>query len=117
MPNEPPTFCPCWEYVEVDSLVALQKGIARSEGARSNDEVMFIVVHPIDELWFKLVSREMVVVRDLFARPHVPELRDDATALTHRVFHELWAVRTMLVRAKDLPPLENPERRGFAGGV
>ena len=34
---------------------------------------MFIVVHQIDELWFKLVLREMVAVRDLFAKAHVPE--------------------------------------------
>jgi len=35
--------------------------------------VMFIVVHQIDELWFKLTLREMVSVRDLFAKPLVPE--------------------------------------------
>ena len=34
---------------------------------------MFIVVHQIDELWFKLILREMVSVRDLFARAPVPE--------------------------------------------
>jgi tryptophan 2,3-dioxygenase len=40
----------------------------------------------------------------------------DATALRYRVFRELWAVRTLLVRAEDLPPLQNPEIYGFAGG-
>jgi tryptophan 2,3-dioxygenase len=34
---------------------------------------MFITVHQIDELWFKLVLRELVTVRDLFARDRVPE--------------------------------------------
>jgi tryptophan 2,3-dioxygenase len=41
----------------------------------------------------------------------------DATAIKYRVFHELWAVRTLLVRKSDLPPLEAPERYGFAGGA
>jgi tryptophan 2,3-dioxygenase len=41
----------------------------------------------------------------------------DATALKYRVFRELWAVRTMLVRAADLPPLEHAEQYGFAGGT
>jgi tryptophan 2,3-dioxygenase len=40
----------------------------------------------------------------------------DGTALKYRVFGELWAVRTLLVRAQDLPPLEHPELYGFAGG-
>jgi tryptophan 2,3-dioxygenase len=35
--------------------------------------VLFIVVHQIDELWFKLVLRELVSVRDLFAQNPVPE--------------------------------------------
>jgi hypothetical protein len=35
--------------------------------------VRFIVIHQIDELWFKLVLRELATARDLFARPHVPE--------------------------------------------
>jgi tryptophan 2,3-dioxygenase len=41
----------------------------------------------------------------------------DSTALKYRVFRELWAVRTLLVRAQDLPPLEHPELYGFAGGT
>ncbi len=41
----------------------------------------------------------------------------DATALKYRVFHELWAVRTLLVRASDLPPLDAAERYGFAEGA
>ncbi|MBV9947154.1 MAG: tryptophan 2,3-dioxygenase [Myxococcales bacterium] len=64
---------PYWEYIRVEALLSLQAGTASTEAEISNDEVMFIVVHQIDELWFKLVLREMVAVRDLFARPTVPE--------------------------------------------
>jgi tryptophan 2,3-dioxygenase len=41
----------------------------------------------------------------------------DTTALRYRVFRELWAVRTLLVRAQELPALEQPEMYGFAGGT
>jgi tryptophan 2,3-dioxygenase len=64
---------PYWEYIGVETLLSLQSGVEGSEAALSNDEVMFIVVHQIDELWFKLILREMVTVRNLFARPPVPE--------------------------------------------
>jgi tryptophan 2,3-dioxygenase len=70
MPDQP---TPYWDYIEIEALLSLQKGIAEGESDLSNDEVMFIVVHQIDELWFKLVLREMVAVRDLFAHPPVPE--------------------------------------------
>jgi tryptophan 2,3-dioxygenase len=67
----PAKSTPYWEYIKVEPLLSLQSGIG--DGALGNDETMFIVVHQIDELWFKLTLREMVVVRDLFARPVVPE--------------------------------------------
>ena len=70
MPDKP---TPYWDYIRVEPLLALQSGIGAREAELTNDEVMFIVVHQIDELWFKLVLREMVSVRDLFARPSVPE--------------------------------------------
>jgi len=64
---------PYWDYIRVEPLLSLQTGIAQREDDLSNDEVMFIVVHQIDELWFKLILREMVTVRDLFSRAPVPE--------------------------------------------
>lgn len=76
-----------WEYIKVEELLALQSGLATSDAELSNDEVMFIVVHQVDELWFKLVLRELSLVRDLFARPHVPEtdLASAARALKRAV--------------------------------
>lgn len=62
-----------WEYIKVEELLALQSGLSDTDARLSNDEVMFIVVHQVDELWFKLVLRELVTVRDLFSQPHVPE--------------------------------------------
>jgi tryptophan 2,3-dioxygenase len=62
-----------WDYIKIEELLALQSGIDHSEEDLSNDEVRFIVIHQIDELWFKLVLREMTSARDLFARKHVPE--------------------------------------------
>ena len=62
-----------WEYIQVERLLALQSGIAANEAELGDDEVRFIVIHQIDELWFKLVLRELATARDLFARPHVPE--------------------------------------------
>ena len=62
-----------WDYIQVEELLSLQKGIAESESELGNDEVRFIVIHQIDELWFKLVIRELQSLRDLFLQPFVPE--------------------------------------------
>ncbi len=62
-----------WDYIKVEELLGLQTGIADSDTELANDEVMFIVIHQIDELWFKLAVRELVHVRDLFAQEKVRE--------------------------------------------
>lgn len=70
LPEKPTSY---WDYIRVEDLLALQNGIAASESELGDDEVRFIVIHQVDELWFKLVLRELTAARDLFARPHVPE--------------------------------------------
>jgi tryptophan 2,3-dioxygenase len=38
----------------------------------------------------------------------------DQTALRYRVFPDLWAVRTLLIRRDVLPPVSDPQRYDFA---
>ncbi|HEY8431123.1 MAG TPA: tryptophan 2,3-dioxygenase family protein, partial [Sandaracinaceae bacterium] len=70
MSRKPTTY---WDYIRVEDLLSLQSGVDGDESQLANDEVMFITIHQIDELWFKLALRELVSVRDLFARERVPE--------------------------------------------
>lgn len=70
MGRKPTTY---WDYIRVEELLSLQSGLEDDDSGLSNDEVMFITIHQIDELWFKLAIRELVGVRDLFARDRVPE--------------------------------------------
>ena len=62
-----------WDYIKVEELVALQGGLEATDANLRNDEVLFITVHQIDELWMKLALRELVSVRDCFKQERVPE--------------------------------------------
>lgn len=70
MAGTPTTY---WDYIKVEQLLHLQSGLDDDEKSLSNDEVLFITVHQIDELWFKLILRELVMVRACFDRSPVPE--------------------------------------------
>ena len=63
------------------------------------DEVRFIVIHQIDELWFKLVLRELQRTRDLFRRQHVPETGLAAAATSLRRVAVIWH------QSRHAPPL------------
>lgn len=75
-----------WEYIRVEELLRLQGGMKNDESKMSNDEVLFIVVHQVYELWFKLVLRELEAARDLFNQNPVPDMAlADATRSFRRI--------------------------------
>ena len=69
-------------YLAVDELLALQR--PRSAGPE-HDEMLFIVIHQVYELWFKQVLHEI---------DHAIELLDTREA--HRVQHTLKRILTIL---------------------
>ncbi len=62
-----------WDYIRVGDLLRLQGGIEGDESRLHDDEVTFIVVHQVFELWFKLVLRQLRSLRDALAPDVVPE--------------------------------------------
>lgn len=84
-----------WEYLHLKNLLGLQGGVSGDETDLSQDEVVFIVVHQVYELWLKLMLRDVTAVRDLFAAPHVP---DDAMSGASRL---LARIRTILELAAE----------------
>src|SRR6185295_7052415 len=69
-------------YLKIDELLALQE--PRSTGPE-HDEMLFIVVHQVYELWFKELLHEFDRVRQL--------LEDDES---HRAQHTLKRILTIL---------------------
>lgn len=68
-PRKAPAKLPnYWNYIRVEELLALQGGLEEHEDGLSNDEVLFITVHQVYELWFKLVLRELRFLRDFFGQ-------------------------------------------------
>lgn len=90
--TKPTTY---WDYIRVDDLLTLQGGLAEDDSALSNEEVLFITVHQVFELWFKLIYRELRSCRDLFTADRVAEqelsgaVRGMKRAVT--LFHQLSA--------------------------
>lgn len=78
-----------WEYIRVEELLRLQGGVKDDESDLGNDEVLFIVVHQVYELWFKLVLRELVAARDLFNQNPVPDM---ALAAATRSFKRVTTI-------------------------
>jgi len=62
-----------WDYIKVEELLALQGGLEGDEATLQDEELLFITVHQVFELWFKLVRHELLAARNLFVRDRVSE--------------------------------------------
>lgn len=78
-----------WDYLRVEELLALQGGIEGDEERLSDHEVLFIVVHQVYELWFKLILRELTTARDLMHRDPVPDQELSKAAMSLRRVREI----------------------------
>ena len=78
-----------WNYIRVEELLSLQGGTSGDESKLTNDEVLFITVHQVYELWFKLALREIVSARDIFRQNPVPDVQLSAAV---RSFKRICAV-------------------------
>jgi tryptophan 2,3-dioxygenase len=83
----PPTY---WDYLALDRLLALQGGLDGDDARLQPDELHFIVVHQVYELWFKLILREVRLARDHLA---APRLAEETVPL---VVHHLRRVTTIM---------------------
>jgi tryptophan 2,3-dioxygenase len=62
-----------WDYLQLDQFLRLQSGLEQDDDQLLADELHFIVVHQVFELWFKLILRELYLARDRMAAPRVRE--------------------------------------------
>lgn len=88
----PPSY---WDYLRIPELLSLQGGLEADEGAVSADELTFIAVHQVYELWLKVVIREVREARDRL-RPAFVEEEE-----IPRVVHHLDRVREILRLAEE----------------
>ena len=86
-------------YLEVDRLLDLQR--PRSEGPE-HDELLFIVIHQVYELWFKVVLHELDRVMELLRA-------DDAVRAQHTLKRVLTILKVLVAQVdilETMTPLE-----------
>lgn len=88
-----------WDYIRVRELLQLQGGLDGDDRNLAQDEVVFITVHQVYELWFKIALRDLETARDLFQQEVVP---DDRLAGACRLLERL---RIIFQLATDHFPL------------
>lgn len=71
MKDAPPQYY--GDYLQVDKLLDAQRPVSRVRGQEAHDEMLFIVVHQVHELWFRQILHELDSVVGMFQRDVVDE--------------------------------------------
>jgi tryptophan 2,3-dioxygenase len=61
------------DYLDLDDLLSCQRPLSGEDGDAAHDEMLFIVVHQVHELWFKQILHELQSVMDMFHTRSVDE--------------------------------------------
>src|SRR5678815_1460534 len=83
-------------YLKLDELLSLQRSLA---DPINHDETLFIIVHQVFELWFKLILHEIDKIEELLDQDDVLEserLIRRLTAIVRLFIPKLSVLETML---------------------
>lgn len=61
------------DYLQIDRLLSAQAPESVKKGQPAHDEMLFIIVHQVYELWFKQILTELGSVLEIFNRDNVDE--------------------------------------------
>src|SRR5437870_5766092 len=86
-------------YLKLDELLELQQPL--SDGPE-HDEMLFIVIHQVYELWFKQILHELDFLKGCLARHDVPR----TLATLRRVLTILKVVVAQIDVLETMTPLE-----------
>lgn len=73
------------DYIELDKVLDSQHPKSFSSPEDGNDEMLFIVVHQVYELWFKQILFELDLVRYTFTRGRINDNSDDLSRVVHKL--------------------------------
>ena len=86
---------PCYygDYLALDKILGAQKPQSANYGETAHDEMLFIIVHQVYELWFKQILHELNSVIDTFNQPSVKDQK--LTFVVHRL-HRIIQIQKLM---------------------
>jgi tryptophan 2,3-dioxygenase len=73
------------DYIELDKILNSQHPKSFSSIEDGNDEMLFIIIHQVYELWFKQIIFELDLVRHIFIQGHINDNSDDLSRVVQKL--------------------------------
>src|SRR5512138_3374402 len=73
------------DYIELDKILNSQHPKSFEAPADGNDEMLFIIIHQVYELWFKQIIFELDLVRHIFIQGRINDNSDDMSKVVYKL--------------------------------
>ena len=73
------------DYIELDKILDSQHPKSFDSPEEGNDEMLFIIIHQVYELWFKQIIFELDLVRSIFIQGHINDNSDDMSKVVYKL--------------------------------
>ena len=73
------------DYIELDKILNSQHPKSFETIEEGNDEMLFIIIHQVYELWFKQILFELDLVRQIFIRDRINDNSDDLSKVVQKL--------------------------------
>jgi tryptophan 2,3-dioxygenase len=73
------------DYIELDKILNSQHPRSFESLEEGNDEMLFIIIHQVYELWFKQILYELDLVRHVFIRDRINDNSDDLSKVVQKL--------------------------------
>jgi tryptophan 2,3-dioxygenase len=73
------------DYIELDKILNSQHPKSFESLEEGNDEMLFIIIHQVYELWFKQIIFELDLVRHIFIRDQINDNSDDLSKVVQKL--------------------------------
>ena len=93
-PHDPSKALTYTSYLRVDDLLSLQHPLSEGEEGVEHDEMLFIIIHQVYELWFKQINHELEELQRALERG------DSPTSLA--LFKRILTILKILVAQVDI---------------
>lgn len=107
-----------WNYLMLDGLLSAQKPSSSVDGKEAHDEMLFIIIHQVYELWFKQIIHELDSVREMFNSNFVDESN---IGIAVSRLERIVKIQKLLIQQIDvietLTPLDFLDFRGYLPGA
>lgn len=73
------------DYIELGKILNSQHPKSFKSPEQGNDEMLFIIIHQVYELWFKQIIFELDLVRHVFIQDGINDNSDDMSKVVHKL--------------------------------